>query len=277
MKEETAIALFCLIDDVIRAYHHKRQRNKQEVMSDAEVVFAGILSAQWFTGNFRRGLTYIANQKYCLRALSESRFLRRLKAIPTDLWRILQIFLARAVGGYKTGEYIVDSFPCPVCHNVRIQRCRIVQGTEYRGYNSSKKQFFYGLKVHAIVSTTGVPICFELSPGSTHDLAHFRKMNMEAIEEGVLYGDAAYTDYSLEDQLNEMGLKMLVDRKKNSKRSHLPEVAKEISRKRKRIETCFSSLMRLFPRTIHAVRLQGLSLKIILFFAAFTATLGIIN
>ena len=78
MKEETAIALFCLIDDVIRAYRHKRQRSKQEVMSDAEVIFAGILSTQWFTGNFRKegGWAYIANQKYCLRILSESRFLR---------------------------------------------------------------------------------------------------------------------------------------------------------------------------------------------------------
>ena len=67
---------------------------------------------------------------------------------------------------------------------------------------------------------------------------------MEAMEEGTLYGDAAYTDYLLEDQLNEAGLKVFFNRKKNFKLPYSPEVAKEISRKRKRIETCFSSLMR---------------------------------
>jgi hypothetical protein len=88
-----------------------------------------------------------------------------------------------------------------------------------------------------------------------------------------LYADAAYTDYSLEDQLAQWGLKMVVDRKKNSKRPLTGEQARELSVKRKTVETCFSGILRPFPRTIHAVRLSGLILKITLFFAAFTASL----
>lgn len=274
MNELSAIALFCLVDDTLKAHRHKRLRDpSQEVMSDSEVVFAGILSAQWFSGNLRRGLAYILERKYCLKVLSEGRFLRRLKAVPDEIWAVLQTLLARTVGAYDAKEYIIDSFPCPICHNIRITRCRIAQDPKYKGYNSSKKQYFYGLKVHAIVSTTGIPISFEWTPGSVHDITAFKNMNMHAIEEGTLYGDAAYMDYSLEDQLTEAGLKMIVDRRKNSTRPLSQERAREFSLKRRMVETCFSGIMKLFPRTIHAVRLSGLVLKLTLFIAGFTALL----
>jgi Transposase DDE domain len=272
MNEESAITLFCLIDDVFKAYRHKRLRDpNQEVMSDSEVAFAGILAARLFAGNLRKGIAYMAERNFCLAILSESQFSRRLHGIPQEIWSILQTFLARAAGAYENREYIIDSFPCPVCHNIRISRCRIARGEEYRGYNANKKQFFYGLKVHAITSVTGIPISFEWSPGSSHDLSAFKTMNMGAIEEGVLYGDAAYNDYALEEQLREAGLKLLVDRKQNSKRPHSPEITKQIAKKRKMVETCFSGIMRLFPRTIQAVRLRGLVLKLTLFVGAFTS------
>ncbi|MBK8534484.1 MAG: hypothetical protein IPL59_04785 [Candidatus Competibacteraceae bacterium] len=34
--------------------------------------------------------------------------------------------------------YIIDSFPLPVCDNIRIRRCRRYQGEAWRGYQSSK-------------------------------------------------------------------------------------------------------------------------------------------
>jgi len=72
--------------------------------------------------------------------------------------------------------------------------------------------------VHSIVSASGIPISFACTPGSTHDLTAFKEMDMSAINDGILYGDAAYNDYLLEDQLKEAGLQLMVDRKKNSKR-----------------------------------------------------------
>lgn len=269
MKEEIVIALFCHIDDLLSAHHQKKERPSQEVMADAEVVFTAILAAKHFGCNFRKGLSHVIQIGYCRKVLSESRFLKRLKAIPKDLMKLLLVYLAKLAGA--NNEYAIDSFPLPLCHNVRIWRCKIVQGPKYKGYNSSKKQFFYGIKIHAIISTVGLPILFEASSGSTHDLEAFKAMDMSGIEEGVMYADAAYTDYKLEDQLAVFGLKMVVDRKKNSKRPHSVETTKNLKGKRKTIETFFSSLMRLFPRTIHAITLEGVLLKLTLFFSAFTA------
>jgi hypothetical protein len=154
-------------------------------MTDSEIVFAGILSAYWFSGNFRRGLIYIVEKKYCLRILSESQFLRRIKKIPEEIRnKILRLF-ARKAKAYERSEYVVDSFPYSVCHNMRILQSRIVQGPEYREYTASKREYFYGLKVHTIVGTNGVPISFECRPGSIHDLTAFKAMNMDALEEGT--------------------------------------------------------------------------------------------
>jgi hypothetical protein len=65
--------------------------------------------------------------------------------------------------------YLIDSFPVPVCHNIRIKRCKIYQDEEFRGWNESKKEYFYGLKVHLIASENGIPVELLLSPGNYSD------------------------------------------------------------------------------------------------------------
>jgi hypothetical protein len=52
----------------------------------------------------------------------------------------------------------VDAFPVSVCRNIRIRNCRIYQGEEFRGYNFSKREYFYGIKVTVIASRDGCPL-----------------------------------------------------------------------------------------------------------------------
>ncbi|MGE5196153.1 MAG: hypothetical protein ACM3JI_02355 [Anaerolineae bacterium] len=97
MNEEKAILLFCLIDDFLKTCPQKRLRDPlQQIMTDSEVVFAGILSAYWLSGNFRRGLIHIVEKKYCLKVLSEGQFLRRIKNISEEIWNKALRFLVRA-------------------------------------------------------------------------------------------------------------------------------------------------------------------------------------
>jgi hypothetical protein len=271
MNEETAIILFCLIDDFLKTYRQKRLRDpKQQIMTDSEVVFAGILSAYWHGGNFRRGLVYSMEKKYCLKVLSESQFLRRIKSIPQEVWKRILILLAQKAKAYNCSEFVVDSFPYAVCHNMRILQSRIVQGSEYRGYTASKREYFYGLKIHAIIGTCGVPVSLECFPGSINDLTAFKNMNMDALDGGILYADAAYNDYNLEEQLAKYGLVLIAARQSNSTRPWPEKIGRLLAKRRKIIETFFSTIMRLFPRRIHAVRLSGLILKMTLFFVAFS-------
>jgi hypothetical protein len=247
------------------------------MMTDSEVVFSGILSAYWFSGNFRKGLLYVAERRYCLKTLSEGQFLRRIKNIPQDVWNKVLRLLAHKANAYEKSEYVIDSFPYAICHNMRILQSRIVQGPQYRGYTASKREYFYGLKVHTIIGGNGIPISFECTPGSIHDLTAFKAMDMEALNEGTLYADAAYNDYDLEEQLADYGLNLIAARASNSTRPWPQQMARIFERKRKTIETFFSRLMRLFPRKIHAVRLSGLILKMTLFFVAFNGVMACAN
>jgi len=61
--------------------------------------------------------------------------------------------------------YVIDSIPIAVCDNIRIRRSKIYSTEDFRGYQASKKRYFYGLKIHLMVTQDGQPVeCF-LPPG----------------------------------------------------------------------------------------------------------------
>ena len=124
----------------------------------------------------------------------------------------------------------------------------------YRGYNSSKRRFFYGLKVHMVTTAEGAPVEVSLTPGSYSDTKHLRSFVLDFPEGSVLYGDKAYNEYFTEDILAEAcDIELLPHRKKNSKRS-VPAYVEYVQQiYRKKIETGFSGLSRLLPKSIHAV------------------------
>lgn len=78
----------------------------------------------------------------------------------------------------------------------------------------------------------------------------------------TIYGDKAYTDYALEDYLEETeNIRLIPDRKANLKRQHTGCIRYLQSILRKRIETTFSQLVSLFPRKIHAAYEEWISFK----------------
>lgn len=52
------------------------------------------------------------------------------------------------------------------CDNYRIQQSRHYSGERWRGYQANKDRYFYGLKLHLMVTEQGQPVEFFLSPGS---------------------------------------------------------------------------------------------------------------
>jgi hypothetical protein len=178
--------------------------------------------------------------------------------------------------------YAVDSLPVPVCDNIRIRRCRIYpleeeghdDGTpkkkSFRGYIASKRRYFYGLRVHLVVTGAGEPVEFSLAAGSEADIAVFKGMDLDLPEGSIICADKAYTDYDYEDLLEEVGLHLKAQRKKNSKRP-MPAWEEFLGKPiRQYIETVFSRLTNLFAKKIHAVTPRGFELKIVWFLLAFS-------
>ena len=53
--------------------------------------------------------------------------------------------------------------------------------------------------------------------GSEADVAVFKELNLDLPENSIICADKAYTDYDYEDLLEEVGLRLKAQRKKNSK------------------------------------------------------------
>ncbi len=100
--------------------------------------------------------------------------------------------------------YLIDSFPVPVRrHNIRIKNSRIYQEEEYRGYNASKRVYFYGLKVHLPISESGIPAELFFSPGAYPDTSSLYDFTSPLPEGGCIHGDKAYNLCDIEDELKD--------------------------------------------------------------------------
>ena len=165
--------------------------------------------------------------------------------------------------------YVIDSLPVAVCDNIRIRRAKIYSHEEFRGYQASKKRYFYGLKIHLMVTQDGQPVeCF-LTPGSFGDVDALKSYAYELPDGAIIYADKAYNDYEIEDLLKEVEhIHLLHMRKKNSKRALSPSLSFVQSYHRKRVETTGSLIEQLLPKSIHAVTSQGFELKVTLFVIA---------
>jgi hypothetical protein len=116
--------------------------------------------------------------------------------------------------------YVIDSFPVAVCDNYRIPRAKRYQGALFRGSMPSKKRYFYGLKVHLMVTKDGQPVEFFLTHDSLSEVEGLKYFVFDLPEGAMVYGDKAYNDYTIEDILYEAAhIQLLPIRKKNSKRA----------------------------------------------------------
>ncbi len=267
MTEQT-IAIYCFIDDFFITIGRKDDVHCK--LSDAELLTTALLAARYFHGNLCSACVYM-QQHHGVRMIDKSGFIRRLHKLQDQL---LALFLAlsRAIKQLNTScQYLIDSFPVPVCDNIRIQRCRLLQHECYRGKNISKRRYFYGFKVQVITTGEGLPVQFYIHAASFADITALQAMSVDLPQQSQLYGDSAYTSYELEDLFWETDqVKLLVCRKSNATRKDEPWQVFLKNHYRKRIETTFSGITNFFPKNIHAVTPKGFMLKIILFIFAFT-------
>lgn len=260
------IVVFCLCADMLKSLQHYEDAQCQ--MSDAEVMTTAIIAMLYFKGNFSLASCYLYEQNYIPKMLGKSRFNRRLHRI-ADLF--LTLFLRLGETWKQLNEksvYVIDSYPIAVCDNYRIKRSKIYQGESFRGYIASKKRYFYGLRIHIMVTEQGEPVEFFLEPGAFSDTRALGLYNFDIPQGSFVTGDKAYNDYTIEDVMREAGIELIPLRKKNSLRPVPAYMAYFQACIRKIIETTGSLIERLLPKSIHAVTARGFEIKVALFVLA---------
>jgi hypothetical protein len=263
------IEMYCSVDDLLKSM--KIKDDIQAKMTTAEVITVALVSARFFGGNIETSRLFLSEHGYIPHMLSKSRLCVRLHSVPEEFWIRLPLSLRKVKQEVEqTKEFIVDSFPVPCCKNIRIKNCRLYREEKYRGYNKAKREYFFGLKGHVILTAKSLlPVEIVLGPGAENDGKAFKRFYLNLPEGSSIYRDSAYTDYKDEDLAwDAENIRLLTQRKKNSKRPYSGCMNYIIDRCRKKIESGFSKICILLPKSIHAVTNRGFELKALCFVLA---------
>ena len=226
--ERDIITVYCLIDEYLKVSGIKDDVRAE--ISNAEVLLIGYIAVNDFNGNYFKAHQYV-KMMHLVKEIDYTRFLRRLVKI-NNVLSTLFLFLGslfQRLNGAKI--YSVDSFPVELCQITRQSRVRLWSDPSLKGYNASKGRFFYGLKVHMVVTTDKEPVMVHISEGSIHDVTAGYQFMHHLPKESITIGDKGYVSSKLEAFLNSLRLYFhplgVTTCNKKTKKSILPSVELE--------------------------------------------------
>ncbi len=236
--EQAVTVLFCLIDDAYRVLNPNGQSYESlKRLSDSEVLtlalfqqLRGVESERSFLRDVGRFFAHLFPGAVGLDPSSLHRRSRKLRRFLEPLRRAI---LPELVGDPET--LIVDSTLLAVLHPRQVKQS--ADGFDGAAWVRWGSFSVYGVKLHLLCATNGVPVSYELTPANVAEVRLTEELLVEAgLGEEVgrrLLGDLAYRSEALEDALAECGVVLVTERS----RQH---------GKRQRVEVCFSSLKRDF-------------------------------
>ena len=266
LDQMVVIYYFC--DELLKTLNFKD--DPQCKMTTAEVMTFTLMSSMIYNCNYRTSRLMALHHRYFSKILSHSQLVRRIHAIPDEIWILVFKALQVILQNKNCQHFIVDSFPVKTYETHKSFRARIFKGKQYHGYSASKKQFYFGIKVHMVITSEGIPIEFSITPASMSDIRSLQNFSLDLPENSILMGDKAYTNYQFEDELANLDkIQLLVKRRKNLTRQNSYDDNQLLKQKRNTIETVFSSIVSRMPRNIRARTEKGFCLKVIFFILAY--------
>ena len=245
--EDFILLVYTIIDDLYHQFVPTSVSQRRNVdtakMSDSEIItlsicgeLAGIDSENAWYSFVKRNYRHLFP-----RLCSRTRFNRTRGAL-LQVTELLRQKLIHSFPIPTSRYFVIDSFPLPVCKFGRARYCRSfrVDGANY-GKCPSKKETYFGFKVHALITIEGYITAFEITPASVDDREGLRDFSENHLCLTVL-GDKGYTGEQLWEDMQEKGICLMSLKPSNHKNNWPKEVRQVIFRFRRRIETVFSQL-----------------------------------
>lgn len=245
--EDFILLVYTIIDDLYHQFVPSSVSQRRNVdtakMSDSEIItlsicgeLAGIDSENAWYSFVKRNYRHLFP-----RLCSRTRFNRTRRAL-LQVTELLRQKLTHSFPIPTSRYFVIDSFPLPVCKFGRVRYCRSfrVDGANY-GKCPSKKETYFGFKVHALITIEGYITAFEITPASVDDREGLRDFAENHLCLTVL-GDKGYTGEQLWEDMQEKGICLMSLKPSNHKNNWPKEVRQVIFRFRRRIETVFSQL-----------------------------------
>jgi Transposase DDE domain len=243
---ELLTSIFVEIDDYCKLYSEefskkliadgKVHRERASGLSDSELmtIVVGFHGSGFRT--LKHFYIYLLNSQKSLfpKLLSYSRFILRLPRILVPL----SMYLLKCGYGKCSGISFIDSTKIAVCGNKRTSSNKVFGDTAKIG--KSSMGWFYGFKLHLVVSEQGDILAFCLTTANTDDRKPVIKLAKNLI--GKLFGDKGYISEKLYLELFNQNIQLFTTLKNGMKNKFINMYDKLLLRKRSIIETIYDQL-----------------------------------
>ena len=271
--EDLILVIFVLVDDLYKKVAPKSVKHRpnihKAILNDSEIItialcgeILGIDSENAWYEFVKKNYQHLF-PKMCDR----SQFNRTRR----NLMQVMNLIFMQIAKTFEDKILIVDSFPLEVCKFGRANFCKSFrdEGATY-SYNPSKKETFFGYKVHAVTTAEGAVKLFEITSANIDDRAGLEDFSSVLPTNCTIIADKGYQSHKLEKNLADVGISLLALRRNNSLQNYSANFRQMIFKMRRRIETDFSQLSSQFNiERVLAKKFQGLCVRILTKFLAF--------
>ncbi len=259
---------YVIIDDI----YHKiipdsirfRRNYTESKLSDSEIITLAIVGEIHGISSEKAWFNYVRkNLKDLFPNLSHRTRFNRTRRNLESVINAIRNEIGNYLGYNQSDFYIVDSMPIPVCGFGRAHFSKRFKDIATYGYCASKKETYYGLKLHAAVTLDGYITNIELTAANVDDREILWELIPNAYQTIVL-GDKGYIGDRIAQELkSEKGMTLLALKRSNSKSPYPKDLRNWISKHRRRIETSFSQLAEQFHvNEVLANSLSGLKARL---------------
>lgn len=244
-KPQNIKELFTMILEIIEKIYNvvvpksvSNRKNKDKAkMTDTEIITIYLL-IQCLGKSINKGYNFLKkNFPNLVNFIERSRFNRLVNSLMTVIRAIRRHFVRFQHSTYK----IVDSFPLTTSKFGRAFFSKLFKGIASYGYCASKKEKYFGFKVHVVTDLEGNPYDYVLTPANVDDREPVFEL-AELVDIDILFGDKGYVGKFIEELRKEKGIKLYALKRSNCKNPLPKEFRNLISHLRRRIESTFNQL-----------------------------------
>ena len=214
-----ATRLYVTTDDLLKD-HPEWQPERPVVgispqLSDAEVITLAVIQALLGYTSERRFIRYAhAHLRPWFPFLPQrAGYNKRLRAAANTMQHVIS-YLARSCPSYTDDLWLVDSTPIECGRSRETVKRSDMAGYASYGYCASHSRWFWGLRLHLIATTSGLPIAYALTSATTDErdtaLAMIHLDTDLAERAGqVMMADKGYRSATFESELNTVGITLI--------------------------------------------------------------------
>ena len=238
---------------------------KKPKFSDTKVIALSLTAEFMSIDSENRLFNILKNSSFFAKhgCIERSVYNRRRRNLYHFYGKILDTLSMLLAPGEDT--FIIDSLPIEICRFARAKRAKICsynfETAPTFGFCAAQKNTYFGYKLHATCSVSGVFHQVTISKAHVADV-HYLQDIRDNFSNCILIGDKGYIGHEIQlDLFLTDGIRLFTPKRSNQASAPYPKVFRRL---RKRIETLFSQLCDQFMiKRNYAKEFIGLATRII--------------